>query len=43
MTVVQLMGVLCTADPLARVAFLPSGADEDEVEELDAVHVPRVN
>jgi hypothetical protein len=42
MTVVQLMEILCTADPLAKAAFLPWGADEDEVEEVDAVHVPRM-
>jgi hypothetical protein len=42
MTVVQLMEILCTADPLARVAFLPWGADEDELEEVDAVHLPRM-
>ena len=31
MTVDQLMKILCTAEPLARVVFLPWGADEDEV------------
>ncbi|AME23747.1 hypothetical protein AXG89_07680 [Burkholderia sp. PAMC 26561] len=39
-TVVDLMKILRTAEPLARVTFLPWGADEDGVEEVDAVRVP---
>jgi len=41
MTVFELVKILRTADPRATVAFLPWGADEDEVEEVDAVVVPR--
>ncbi|CAN7177364.1 hypothetical protein [Caballeronia sp. LjRoot31] len=40
MTVAELMEILRNADPLARVTFLRWGADEDEVEEVDAVRVP---
>jgi hypothetical protein len=40
MTVAELMEILRTADPLAKVAFLGWDADEDEVEEVDAVRVP---
>ena len=40
MTVVELMEILRAADPIAKVTFLPWGADEDEVEEVNAVRVP---
>ena len=42
MTVIELMTILRSADPLAKVAFLPWGADEDEAEEVDAVCVPAI-
>ena len=40
MTVSELVERLGTADPMATVVFLPWGADEDEVEEVDAVAIP---
>jgi len=40
-TVSELVERLRAADPAATVAFLAWGADEDEVEEVDAVVVPR--
>lgn len=39
MTVSELIEQLRTADPDARVVFLPFGADEDELEDVGVVEV----